>query len=79
MFASYVVLHYISLMSRSTTIQIRLTEEEKDGFDMAADIAGIPLSSWVRERLRMAATQDLTRVGQRAPFLKPIILKQNGR
>ena len=66
-------------MSRSNTIQIRLTDEEKKGFDEAADIAGIPLSSWVREKLRMAATQELNRVGQRAPFLKPIIIKNDGK
>jgi hypothetical protein len=46
-------------MEKSRNLQIRLTQQEKDGFDKAAELAGIPLSSWVRERLRLAAIRDL--------------------
>ena len=40
----------------------------------AARLAGIPLSSWVRERLRLAAIRDLESAGQKIPFVKPIHL-----
>lgn len=62
-------------MSRKSVVQIRVTSEEKEGMDAAADIAGITLSAWVRERLRMAASQELARVGRKAPFLKPVTIQ----
>ena len=40
----------------------------------AAKIAGIPLSSWVRERLRLAAIHELEAAGKRIPFIAPIPL-----
>jgi hypothetical protein len=62
-------------MTREVQFLIRLTKEEKEGFSQASDIAGIGLSAWARERLRLAATQELERAGKRAPFLKPIPLR----
>jgi len=62
---------------KSETIQVRLTSEEKAGFLEAAEIAGIPLSSWVRERLRLAAIRDLEGVGRRAPFIRPVPLTED--
>jgi len=59
-------------MSKQQVLQIRLTEAEKRGFAAAAELAGIPLSSWVRERLRLAAIRDLESAGQQIPFVKPI-------
>jgi uncharacterized protein (DUF1778 family) len=56
------------------TVQIRLTEKEKAGFLEAAEISGISLSSWVRERLRLAAIKELESVGRHAPFIEPIPL-----
>ncbi len=53
-------------------MQIRLTDLEKQGFLAAAEIAGIPLSSWVRERLRLAAIRDLESAGQKIPFVPPV-------
>jgi hypothetical protein len=41
--------------AKTETIQIRLTSAEKAGFELAAELAGIPVSSWVRERLRLTA------------------------
>lgn len=72
----YFVMHYNGIMKAKTeTLQIRLTPDEKDGFEQASDIAGIPLSSWVRERLRMAAIRDLESAGQQIPFVKPFVIK----
>ena len=36
-----------------------MSESEKQTFQVAADLAGIPLSTWVRERLRHVATREL--------------------
>jgi hypothetical protein len=62
-------------MKRDVPFLMRLTKEEKRGFESAAEVAGIDLSSWARERLRLAAVQDLERVGRKAPFLKPVPLE----
>lgn len=62
-------------MNRIEQFLMRLSPEEKEGFKMAAEIAGIGLSAWARQRLRTAATAELERAGQRAPFLKPIPIK----
>jgi hypothetical protein len=61
-------------MAKEQILQIRLTEREKQGFQAAADVAGIPLSSWVRERLRVAAIRDLESAGQKIPFIEPVHL-----
>ncbi len=61
-------------MNKDHVLQIRVTESEKQGFAAAAELAGIPLSSWVRERLRLAAIRDLESAGQKIPFVKPIRL-----
>jgi hypothetical protein len=62
--------HYIFLM-KSTTLQIRLSEDEKLAFERASENAGIALSAWVRERLRTAARRELTDSGEQIPFLRP--------
>ncbi len=61
-------------MTKAQVLQIRLSDREKEGFQAAADIAGIPLSSWVRERLRIAAIRDLEAAGLKIPFIDPIHL-----
>ena len=59
-------------MAKAQVLQIRLTDEEKQGFQEAADLAGIALSSWVRERLRLAAIRDLESAGRKVPFVAPL-------
>jgi antitoxin component of RelBE/YafQ-DinJ toxin-antitoxin module len=61
-------------MVKQQVLQIRLADEEKEGFQQAAELAGIPLSSWVRERLRLAAIRDLESAGQKIPFVSPVHL-----
>jgi hypothetical protein len=63
-------LQYDLAMTKAQILQIRLTDPEKLGFQAAADLAGIPLSSWVRERLRLAAIRDLESAGQKIPFVQ---------
>lgn len=62
-------------MEKSFVVQIRVTETEKDGFLQSADLAGISLSSWVRERLRLAAIRELESAGRQIPFVSNIPLK----
>jgi hypothetical protein len=42
---------------------------EKQAFKQAADLAGLALSAWVRERLRLAARDELERAGYSVSFL----------
>jgi uncharacterized protein (DUF1778 family) len=44
---------------RHEYLEVRLESAEKQAFKDAADLAGIPVSSWVRERLRRAAVREL--------------------
>jgi len=55
---------------KSDRTEIRLSEQEKQAFQMAADLSGIPLSAWMRERLRSAARRELIDAGQKVPFLQ---------
>lgn len=64
-------------MAKQQVLQIRLTEAEKQGFQAAADLAGIPMSSWVRERLRLAAIRDLESAGQKIPFVETPRLRES--
>jgi hypothetical protein len=49
---------------RDMSLLIRLQAAEKETFKDAAGLAGIPLSAWVRERLRQAAIKDLEAAGR---------------
>jgi hypothetical protein len=51
-------------------LEVRLASGEKEAFKDAADLAGIPLSSWVRERLRRVARVELEEAGRKIAFLR---------
>jgi uncharacterized protein (DUF1778 family) len=55
---------------RMERIELRVFPEEKQGFEDAASIAGISLSAWIRERLRLAAVRELEAASRSIPFLK---------
>lgn len=57
---------------RTDLMQLRLQPEEKRAFQESASLAGIPLSAWVRERLRSAAVRELEGAGRAVPFILPI-------
>ncbi len=57
---------------KTEVLQIRVTGPEKEGFELAAALAGISLSSWVRERLRLTAIRELESAGRRVPFVPEI-------
>jgi hypothetical protein len=62
-------------MAKVEILQIRVSEGEKQGFVAAAGLAGISLSSWVRERLRLAAIRDLESAGLQVPFVDHVPLR----
>jgi hypothetical protein len=45
--------------ARDKLMQVRVRQREYGEFKNAADSAGLDLSSWVRERLLMAAKRDM--------------------
>jgi uncharacterized protein (DUF1778 family) len=51
-------------------IEIRCEESEKQSFRDAADAAGMPMSGWMRDRLRKASRKELEDVGKAVPFLE---------
>jgi predicted HicB family RNase H-like nuclease len=57
------------LKVKSRYLQVRVNQAEKAGFDLAAETAGLPLSTWVRERLRSTAYQELKEMNMKIPFL----------
>lgn len=50
-------------------IEVRCEELEKRAFRAAAEAAGLPLSGWVRERLRRAARRELEELEMPVAFL----------
>lgn len=65
------------MKQKTENLQIRISDSEKEGFELAALLAGISLSSWVRERLRLAAIRELESAGRRVPFVPEIPLGGN--
>jgi uncharacterized protein (DUF1778 family) len=57
-------------MPKDDILKIRVSQSEKEAFQTAADIAGITVSAWCRERLRRAAVRDLQDASRQIPFLE---------
>jgi len=57
---------------QSEILPIRVRASERETFQQCADLAGVSLSSWMRERLRFAAIRELESAGRKIPFLKDI-------
>lgn len=55
---------------KTESIEIRVQAEEKAAFKEAAEIAGLPLSAWVRERLRRITIRELEDAGKPILFLR---------
>ena len=50
-------------------IEVRCELSEKEAFRSAAEAAGLPLSGWIRERLRRAARKELEDMNLRVAFM----------
>ncbi len=57
-------------MRKREFLQVRVDDAEKKAFANAAELAGIAVSAWVRERLRQCAARELEAASQPVPFFK---------
>jgi hypothetical protein len=57
-------------MRKQELLQVRVDSAEKEAFAEAAELAGIALSAWVRERLRLTAAQELEAANRTVAFFK---------
>ena len=55
--------------AKSDYLEIRLGPAEKQAFKDAADLAGLGVSAWVRERLRRIAAKELQDADRPVAFL----------
>ena len=55
---------------KTEMLKIRVDSLEKQAFEDAAGIAGLPLSAWIRERLRRMAVRELEDAGRPIAFLQ---------
>lgn len=56
--------------TKGTRLDMRVDDAEKEGFRAAAELSGLDMSAWIRERLRQAAWKELEKAGQAVPFIK---------
>jgi uncharacterized protein (DUF1778 family) len=61
---------FMAERTRPATYLLRMTEEEKQAFQDAAELAGLDLAAWVRTVLRKAAAKELSDAGQAVAFQK---------
>ena len=57
-------------MRKAELLQVRVDDAEKEAFAEAASLAGLALSAWVRERLRMTAARELEAASRPIAFFK---------
>lgn len=62
---------------QTEVIPVRASRVEKLAFQQCADLAGISLSAWVRERLRLSAIRELESAGRPVPFIEDVPLGEN--
>lgn len=55
---------------KTEVTRFRLLPEERQAFEAAAELSGLALSAWIRERLRRAARIELEDAGMQIPFVK---------
>ena len=63
-------------MKKTSNVLIRVSDLEKQGFERAAEISGIGLSSWARQVLRSAAIKQIQDAGEKIIFLEPVSIKK---
>lgn len=55
--------------TKDVPLPVRVEASEKAAFMEAAELEGLTLSGWVRNRLRAAARKELGEAGHEVPFL----------
>ena len=61
---------------KTEILQVRVTASEKPTFERAAEISGLSISSWVRERLRKSSRLELQSSGVKVPFMADISIEE---
>ena len=56
--------------TKGIRLDMRLAETEKEAFRAAAELSGLDLSAWIRERLRQVARRELREAGRPVAFLE---------
>jgi hypothetical protein len=56
-------------LRKDERLELRMSAAEKQGFAEAAQLAGLPLSGWIRLRLRSAAKAELESENRQVPFI----------
>lgn len=55
------------------SFELRMSEDEKQNFRLAANLAGLSPSAWMRERLRDSAARELEAEGRQIPFYQHLL------
>lgn len=58
------------MAEKDYNLQVRLSLAEKEALTTAARVAGLSLSSWVRDRLRRTIRNELQTSGLKVAFLE---------
>lgn len=61
------------MQKKKSQVLLRLSEDEKKSFEMCAELSGISLSAWMRQRLRNLAVNELGNAGLVAPFIDDLV------
>jgi hypothetical protein len=64
------------MTEKTDVIQVRMSADEKLSFERAAEVGGVSLSAWVRNRLRAAALNELQGAGLKVPFVEALRARQ---
>ena len=67
---SYVYTNVEGSRMKTESILVRVAPDEKEAFREAAEIAGLALSAWIRERLRRTAVRELEQSGRPIRFVR---------
>lgn len=58
--------------TRTERFEMRLSSKEREAFQLAADLSGSSISTWIRDRLRRIARRELEEADLAVPFLPPL-------
>lgn len=59
----------VKRIKRENQLLIRLSDAEKEGFEKAAQLAGITTAAWARQKLRFLAAKELREQDLETPFI----------
>ena len=60
------------MAGKTKAFQFRISDDEKAAFELCAQLSGISLSAWIRERLRLTSIRELESANLKVPFVQSI-------